>query len=187
MAASGSALSPAFRLMFSFMSTPRKLTVGGIRSEEEHTVLAGFGSDVIAQRIGDFQLCAAQGTLTVYGSPLRNLAVVGHIRVDLPLDSDDTTVIHRRRGHGGVGAIGIDRLLENVPTGAVGGHRHAVADGRSRCYLVAVVAVGAIGVFREYGAVSPLDPEKMYLPFSSLVFIRLSTCSSISPISEAFA
>ncbi|MNO72681.1 hypothetical protein D3C76_636350 [compost metagenome] len=113
----------------------------------DQTVLAGFGGHVVAQRVGDLQLGAAEETDGV-GLAASELRVVGGAGANRTVGQHHATVIHRRSSHGGLGATGIDGLLESSPTGGVGADRHAIANAEVDGGLVAVVAVGAVRVLR---------------------------------------
>ncbi|MNX62972.1 hypothetical protein D3C86_939580 [compost metagenome] len=113
----------------------------------DDTVLAGFGGHVIAQRVGDLQLGAAEEADGV-GLAARELRVVGGAGADRTVGQHHATVIHRRSGHGGLGATGIDGLLERIPASGVGPDRHAIANAKVDGGLVTVVAVGAVRVLR---------------------------------------
>ena len=111
----------------------------------DHAVLAGFGGDVVAAGIGDLDLGTAEEADGI-GLAGGELGVVGRTVADLAVGQADAAVVHGRRSHGDLGAGGVDGLLERVPAGHIAGHRIIVANRQVQLRLIAVVAVGPVGV-----------------------------------------
>ncbi len=119
---------------------------GLVRRITDHTILAGLGRHILAIDIGDLQLGGADERNRI-GLALAEVAVVlagvGH----LAIGQEHRAVVRRRRTLGShLSAAGIHRLLEHIPTSAVGSHQHSVTHRQLPTTLVAVVAIGTVGV-----------------------------------------
>ncbi len=146
----------------------------------ELAALAGFEGNVVAFGVGDLVLGTAQ-ELDLVRLAAAEAVVVGSTGRHLPIGQADTAVVGRRRNQLGLSTAGIERLFECVIAGFVGRQAKHVAHLQVQLALVALVAVGAIGIARIGWRVA-LEPEKIYLPLSSLLFIRLNSWSSSEPV-----